>query len=852
MGIVTASRWPSRPSGYGLAGHRSSVRRGALAAAAVIAAAVSAAPAPAGASWLHVSSSPSPTQPYLVCPDQGRGARCALVSDPTRGMRARGPVRAGAVTAGPEQEASPALSGTGVEGGFAPTDLRAAYGLPSTTAGAGQTVAIVDAYNDPTAEADLAVYRSKYELPPCTASGGCFRKVSQSGGTAYPAPNTGWAREISLDLDMVSAVCPSCHILLVEATTNEASDLAVAENEAVALGATEISNSFAEPTRPVSLSAYYHPGIPITAAAGDSKYGVEWPAASPHVIAVGGTSLRPPSGRGGWIESVWPNTGSGCSKEPKPAWQTDSGCAGRTNNDVAAVADTNTPVSAYDSYETGTAPWLLLGGTSVSTPIVASAMALSNPYSRSFDGAQGLYLQAAYSYGGLDDVLSGSNGVCGTYLCQAGTGYDGPSGVGTLRGAPEVPPPTPVTGAAGSVTESTAALNATVNPHGGRVDACTFEYGPTSAYGTSLPCASLPGPATVPVPVSAALSGLTPGSALHFRVLVGYSGSSAAGADASFETVPVPPTLLPAAPTALTSSAATLNAQVNPNGDQVGECRFEYGVDASYGASAPCAPSPGAGQAPVAVSVSIGGLSANTTYHYRIVAGNPAGTSYGPDQSLTTIPNPPAVATGPASALTSTSATLNGTVSPNGVSLLACEFEFASLEHYVPCSAVPGPGLATTPVSAGVSALAPGSTFRYRLIAANTGGSSYGAIQEFTTAATRASSGAARLTTSTLLVSAAGSLSARVFCPAGHARCTGSLTLTTLASVRAGARAKRALILAAGRYAAAPGRATSLSLRLSPPARALLTRSRSLHASATVLTQGVPGPWRATVTILRR
>src|SRR5207248_3442282 len=311
---------------------------------------------PALARWKRVSPAPSRSQPYAVCRSQPQSARCELIQDPTRGTRERGPLRAGAITTGPEEEVSPATYGTGVEGGYAPADLRGAYRLPSSTAGSGQTVAVVDAFDDPTAEADLAAYRSQYGLGQCGSTNGCFRKVNQTGGSTMPAPNRTWAKEISLDLDMVSAICANCHILLVEANNELAASLAAAENEAVALKATEISDSYEEPESSEHVAAYDHPGTPIAVAGGDRSYGVVSPAANVHVIAVGGTTLSPATGRRGWTETVWQSegagagTGSGCSHEPKPAWQTDEGCAHRTTNDVAAVADPNTPVSAYDSH----------------------------------------------------------------------------------------------------------------------------------------------------------------------------------------------------------------------------------------------------------------------------------------------------------------------------------------------------------------------------------------------------------------------------------------------------------------------------------------------------------------------
>ena len=192
-----------------------------------------------------------------------------MIHDPTLGSAHDGPLRAGAITLGPEQQVSPALSGSGVEGGYAPEDLRKAYALPSSTTGYGQTVAVVDAYDDPDAESDLAAYRSHYDIPECTAADECFRKVNQNGGASPPAARAEWAEEIALDLDMVSAICPNCKILLVEANTTSGSDLAAAENEAVRLGATEVNNSFGEPvsSEPEYASAYDHPGVPITAAA---------------------------------------------------------------------------------------------------------------------------------------------------------------------------------------------------------------------------------------------------------------------------------------------------------------------------------------------------------------------------------------------------------------------------------------------------------------------------------------------------------------------------------------------------------------------------------------------------------
>ena len=266
--------------------------------------------------------------------------------------------------------------------GYGPSDLLAAYGLAGAAAsnGANQTIAIVDAYDDPNAESDLAVYRSTFGLPACTTANGCFRKVSQTGSTRYPRAAAGWAEEISLDLDMASAVCPKCHILLVEASSASMANLGAAVNEAVALGATVISNSYGGneySTESTDESRYFiHPGVAITVSSGDAGFGVEFPAASRFVTAVGGTSLARSSSSRGFAESVCSGAGSGCSARiGKPTWQNDASCGRRTVADVAAVDDQNTGVAVYDMFCVCLAGWLVLGGTSVAEPLVAGEYA---------------------------------------------------------------------------------------------------------------------------------------------------------------------------------------------------------------------------------------------------------------------------------------------------------------------------------------------------------------------------------------------------------------------------------------------------------------------------------------------
>ena len=321
---------------------------------------------------------------------------------------------------------------TGAPSGYGPADLQSAYSL-STTGGAGQTIAIVDAFDDGKAESDLAVYRSQFGLPACTTANGCFRKVDQNGGTSYPRGDQGWAEEISLDLDMASAICPQCHILLVEATTNSFANLSAAVDRAALMGANAISNSYggSEFSGEVSSESHYnHPGVAVTVSSGDNGFGVEFPAASQYVTAVGGTHLVRAANARGWTETVWSGAGSGCSAYiSKPSWQTDAGCARRTVSDVSAVADPNTGVAVYDTYRLHPGGWLVFGGTSVSSPIIASVYALA--------GNAGSLTYGSYSYShtaSLFDVTSGSNGSCGTYLCTGVVGFDGPTGNGTPNG----------------------------------------------------------------------------------------------------------------------------------------------------------------------------------------------------------------------------------------------------------------------------------------------------------------------------------------------------------------------------------------------------------------------------------
>ena len=336
--------------------------------------------------------------------------------------------------------AKPNVVGNG--GAYDPAFLESAYNLgpgPSSISalkGRGQTVGIVDAYDAPNAESDLAYYRSFFGLSACTTANGCFRKLNQAGATTpLPAADASWAQEISLDLDMVSAICPNCNILLIEANSNGYTDLGTAVNAAAALGANVISNSYggSEFSGESSFADMYynHPNLAVVVSSGDNGYGVEFPAASGYVTAVGGTTLNQATAVGtrNATETAWTGAGSGCSAyEPKPAWQSDGGCARRTVADVAAVADPSTGVWVYDTY--GQTGWLVFGGTSVAAPVVGATYALAENSSVN-------YSETPYRHASsLFDIVSGSNGSCGgTYLCTSLAGYDGPTGLGTPNGA---------------------------------------------------------------------------------------------------------------------------------------------------------------------------------------------------------------------------------------------------------------------------------------------------------------------------------------------------------------------------------------------------------------------------------
>ncbi|MGO9321319.1 MAG: IPT/TIG domain-containing protein [Solirubrobacteraceae bacterium] len=379
-----------------------------------------------------------------------------------------------------------------IPGYLTPQDLRAAYSLPSETAASPtQTIAVIDAFDDPTAEADLGVYDEEFGLPACTTANGCFRKVDEEGkASPLPPENGEWAGEVSVDVQMAHAVCPGCHVLLVEANTEEFEDLGAAVNAAVKAGATEVSNSYAAPEEPafatlyteLNASFYDHPGVVVTASSGDCGYlnqacagepaTANFPADSPDVVAVGGTSLV--EKKETWRSTVWDEGGSGCSQIfAAPAWQSAvadfsaTGCgAERSVADVAAIGDPNTGVDIYDSTPEGNGNptgWTVFGGTSVASPIVAAEFALAGGSGGVAYPASTLYLHLGEGKD-LYDVVKGSNGSCGSATsCQAAVGFDGPSGVGSPIGlgafstsiteTPKLAGFTPSSGITGSTVE---------------------------------------------------------------------------------------------------------------------------------------------------------------------------------------------------------------------------------------------------------------------------------------------------------------------------------------------------------------------------------------------------------------
>jgi hypothetical protein len=543
-----------------------------LVVAGALSPAISAASADAPASIINATTGQSDSAtvvPIAVCPPSTPvRATCAAQILGVRGSgsfvhpllrRPSSPNRLRRPRARGSHATSAAVAAAGQPQPGTPAYLQQAYDLAylSQTAGAGTTIAIVDAFNDPTAESDLAAYRSEFGLSACTSNSGCFTKYDQNGGTNYPtATDTSWQLETSLDLDAVSALCPNCHIALIEANSDQVTDLAAAQSEAGSLGATVISDSWDvalsgwDATEFASSGQYSFPGVTTIAASGDYGYpgshANDFPAALPDVTAAGGTTLASASGSGvqsvrEFTETAWSGAGSGCnSAVTKPTWQTDTGCKGRSYADVSADAD---PTSGMQVYDSGAAdgPWVVAGGTSLATPLIAAYYAVV--------GAAGQdpswpYLNAS----ALNDPSTGNNnsaaGSCTAtllYICNAGPGYDGPTGIGSISGAvasgaPGIAGPGKNGSYTQGVTASSAQLQGGVYPNG---PATTYwwEYGTTASYGQQTAVTDA-GTGTTPQSVTGSLTGLQPATTYHYRLVAQNSLGTEYGYDFTLTTAP--------------------------------------------------------------------------------------------------------------------------------------------------------------------------------------------------------------------------------------------------------------------------------------------------------------------------
>jgi len=637
-----------------------------------------------------------------------RGAVAARLA----GMTARGTLQHGSALRPLALSAPAPAAGT-------PAYLQQAYDLSylSQTAGSADTIAIVDAYDNPGAEADLATYRAAFGLPPCTTANGCFRRVDQNGGNTHPPVDADWALEISLDLDAASALCPNCRIVLVEANSNWLSDLTTAQAQAVTQGANQISDSWTFPDSGVPPATLFSfPGVATVAASGDKGYvgtsASNYPAALASVTAAGGTSLTAasdPASLRGWSEAAWSGAGSGCNLNiAKPLWQTDSSCAGRSYVDISADADPATGISIYDGSAGG---WLVIGGTSLASPLVAAYYAIT--------GASAASPSWAYANRSLlNDPFGGSNGSCAApiaYICDAGAGYDGPTGAGSISGAvtagaPGIGGPGAKGTYAQDVTGASAQLQGGVYPNG-RETSCWWEYGPSAAYGQQSAPTDL-GAGQAAVAASATLTGLAVASSYHYRLVAQNSLGTTYGYDYTLQTTAAAPTMSTPAAVVTGSTTVTLTATVNAQGDPA-SYSFAYAAGAANAQTT--AATSVAGSTDTAISAQLTGLAPNTTYHYTLTVTSAAGSTTSPDQTLLTARGAPALsspnpAPTPPQTFTTTTFTTTTTTPPPAakLSLVRASLNASTLTLTLRC---PGScrvrvGLQTLGARAGAPALA--------------------------------------------------------------------------------------------------------------------------------------------------
>jgi PKD repeat protein len=695
-----------------------------------------------------------------------------------------------AATAAGEAGVTPYTAGDGAlesgpVGGLTPAELASAYGFQPTAGGVGQTLAIVDAYDDPNIESDLASFDTQYGIAACTKANGCFTKVSQTGSTTTlpEADTSGWSVEISLDVEVAHSTCPNCKIVLVEAKTPSFKNLATAVEEAVAMNATEISNSYGGPESELGTtekSAYDHPGTVIAAATGDGGY-YDWtalnegkeppelpnmPASLPSVVAVGGTTLELDEAGARASETVWNGngefdaskyiegaTGGGCSTLfSAQRWQldtpgfADTGCKGkRLAADVAAVADPNTGFDIYDSYNCGQecedfkrgGDWLTIGGTSLSTPLVSALYALAG-------GSHGVNFPALTLYGhlgdatGLYDVTEGGNGFCDDngFACEADAVFG-----------------------ADVDCEGTTACNAAPGYDGpsgvGAPDSLSlFEPLP--------PAAAITPPNAAKVGIAASFSGAGSSDPYPGGSITSYSWSWGDGTPASSG---VMPTHVYAAP---------------------GEYTVTLTVTDSYGLTS----------TPVVRHLDVLERTAQELEEEAITKkAEEEATKKQAEEKLIEVEHEQAVARAKHEA----ELKLEAEHEAEAIAIKTHEEEAAK-------------AAANAAASQGVNG------FKTSLVPV---------VPD------------AQLAATSLQVNAAGLLTLRISCPAGESSCAGSVTVRTLGAVSASRRQDAAkpsvLTLASGSFSVPGGMVRAVTLHLSDAARALLARSRALRARVTLL-----------------
>ena len=322
--------------------------------------------------------------------------------------------------------------------GETPQSLRPVYNLPSS--GGSQVIAIVDAYDYPTAENDLNVFSQQFELPPCTTANGCFQKVFASG--SKPRSNCGWAQEASLDIEWAHAMAPNARIILVEAKSNSFSDLFQAVDVASklvtsdgSLGEVSMSWGGSEFSSEAKYDSHFTiPGIVYFAASGDTGGKTIYPGVSPNVVSAGGTTVRRDANGNFLSETGWSGSGGGKSLyENRPSYQNGIISvvgAKRGVPDFSFDADPNSGVSVYDSTSCqGVSEWLVFGGTSVASPALAGIVNLAGHfYASSNTELTTIYSNMSTS----SDFRDITSGTAGSF--NATTGWDFVTGVGSNQG----------------------------------------------------------------------------------------------------------------------------------------------------------------------------------------------------------------------------------------------------------------------------------------------------------------------------------------------------------------------------------------------------------------------------------